>query len=54
MPLDFLMSTFATAGLCLAGALATFYAFNSQENRPRNAIFSIVLVSLAVYRVMGS
>jgi hypothetical protein len=53
MALDFLTPLFATAALLLAGALATFYAFSSPNNRARNAIMSIVLLSLAVYRITG-
>ena len=53
MALDFLNPIFATAALVLAGALATFYAMRSPDNRARNAIVSIVLLSLALYRVTG-
>ena len=53
MALDFLSPIFATAALALAGGLATFYAFNNPDNRARNAIISIVLLSLTVYRVVG-
>ncbi|MBV9570403.1 MAG: hypothetical protein JO056_04090 [Alphaproteobacteria bacterium] len=38
------------AGLLIGGALAFYYAKVNPENRARNALISLVLVSLAVYR----
>jgi hypothetical protein len=40
-------------GLLLAGTLATYYACNNAENRSRNAVISIVLLSLACLQLWG-
>jgi hypothetical protein len=40
-------------GLLLAAALATYYACNNPANRSRNAVISIVLLSLACVQLWG-
>lgn len=44
------MPWYELAGLVIAGALALYYAKVNPENRARNALISLILASLAVYR----
>jgi uncharacterized membrane protein len=43
-----------TLALLLAGALAIYYAWRNPHNRSRNAVVSIVLISLACVRMWGT
>lgn len=47
-------SSLETVGLLLGGALAIYYAWQNPKNRSRNAVFSIVLILLACFRMWGS
>ena len=46
-------STLVIVALLLAGALAIYYAWQNPQTRSRNALFSIVLLLLACYRMWG-
>jgi hypothetical protein len=43
-----------TIALLLGGALSVYYALQNPQKRSRNAVFSIVLISLACVRMWGS
>lgn len=46
-------SSLEVGALLLAGALAIYYAWQNPAKRSRNAVFSIVLISLACFRMWG-
>ena len=48
--MDQFLPWYELVGLVLAAALAVYYAAVNPENRSRNALLSLVLASLAIYR----
>lgn len=48
--MDQFLPWYEVAGLAIGAALAVYYATVKPENRARNALLSLVLASLAIYR----